>query len=130
MPSRTRSVGSGVRQRGRAATVVWRVLPLAALLLWAASAIAGPGGHKYLSFRGRVADPYGNPIIGVHVHADGTRQAQAVTDNDGRYQMSFDLGTLETLREHPAGIWLHARSEGWRIRVAGGAPSLAIELSV
>jgi hypothetical protein len=106
------------------------LLTLALALLPCANAVAGPADHKYLTLRGRVADGNGNPVAGVRVQATGTRQASAVTGSDGRYQLSLDLGTLATLRDRPAAIWVRASLEGWRIVVAGGASSLAIELSV
>ena len=130
MRSRARAVGSGVRQRGRAAGACALALAVLASTWGQTPAAAGPSDHKYLSVRGTVADSDGNPLSGVAVEASGTREARAVTGTDGRYQLSLDLGTLATLRDRPAAIWIRARLEGWRVHVAGGAPSLAIELSV
>jgi hypothetical protein len=100
------------------------------LLVTGRSGFAGPNDHKFVSVHGRVVDAAGAPLADVRVEAHGTREAVALTDAAGRYQLSLDLGTLRDLRDRPVSLAVHAGREGWRIEVAGGAPALALELSV
>jgi hypothetical protein len=116
--------------RARAAALALLAPALAILAALPTSARAAPGDHKYLVVRGRVADPSGAPLPGVRVEARGSTEATAITDDDGRYSLSIDLGTLGTLRAQPFGVSIRGRRDGWRVRLPGAQPALVIEVSI
>lgn len=91
---------------------------------------AAPGDHKFINLRGRVADEAGSPIQDVRVEAFGTREGIALTNADGRFNLTLDLGTLAELNRRPVTLSVKARRAGYRIFVSGGAPELALELQI
>jgi len=103
---------------------------VAAATLLASPATAAPGDRKFITLRGRVADPAGLPLADVRVEAAGTREAIALTSPEGRFSLTLDLGTLHQLRLHPAVLSVKARRAAYRIRLPGGAPALALELKL
>ena len=122
--------GAAARGLGRG-----RVLPALAMLAIAAGplaaciapAFAAPADHKFVTLRGRVTDASGDPIQDVRVLAG---QADALTSADGRFELTIDLGSLQSLLLAPTHVSVRARQTGHHVVVAGGEPSLEFEVRV
>ncbi|MEO5617357.1 MAG: hypothetical protein ABIS67_06270 [Candidatus Eisenbacteria bacterium] len=101
-----------------------------ALVVARGDAWAAPGDHKFINLRGRVADASGSPLGDVRVEAAGTREGIALTNSEGRFNLTIDLGSLQEMQRNPVSFSVKAWRAGLRIRVAGGARELGLELSL
>ncbi|MBI5711241.1 MAG: carboxypeptidase regulatory-like domain-containing protein [Candidatus Eisenbacteria bacterium] len=101
---------------------------LLALALWATPALAAAHAPHTLLVRGRVSDPDGAPIVGARILRAGAREPAALSDADGRFAFTCEIGSLAGLARAPFHEWFRASCEGWRFAAPAGSDAVALEL--
>ena len=105
------------------------VLAALASLGLAALAHAGAGEPRTLVVRGHVRSAEGVALAGARLEVRGTATMSAVTDSGGRYTLIVPMGSAAGLKRGPFTLEVRASARGRRVALAGGAPSLSIEVA-
>jgi len=102
-----------------------------ATLLALALALLGAGAYAappVVRVHGRVSLPGGSPVRGARLLLDGAREAAAVTDADGLFELTLEPGDATALVVTPFQRTVRASHRGWRLATRQGVTALAIEV--